>query len=72
MITEQIFVQPETSSGNTRLTYTVKEVAKALGISLRKAYYLCSSTNDFKVFRFDRSIRVHRQSFDEWFNAIGG
>ena len=72
MDTEQIFVQPEIRSDNVRLTYNVKDVAKALGISLRKAYYLCSNTSDFKVFRFDRSIRVHKQSFDDWFNAVGG
>ena len=68
MNTEQI-LQPATSSGNASLTYTVKDVAKALGISLRKAYNLCEATNDFKVFRFDRSIRVHKRSFDDWFNA---
>ena len=68
---EQI-LQPATSSGNASLTYTVKDVANALGISLRKAYNLCSDTNDFKVFRFDRSIRVHKRSFDDWFNCVDG
>ena len=27
--------------------YTVEEVAKILGISIRQAYYLCEMTNDF-------------------------
>lgn len=72
MNTEQTLIQPEISSGNAKLTYTVQEVAKALRISLRKAYTLCNSTDEFKVFRLDRSIRIHKQSFDSWFDRIGG
>jgi hypothetical protein len=70
--TEQIRIQPEISSGNAGLTYTVKEVANTLKISLRKAYYLCNNTADFKVFHLDKLIRVHKQSFDSWFNGICG
>jgi len=72
MNTEQILIQPEISSGKASLTYTVKEIAELLKISQRKAYYLCNNTIDFKVFHLDRSIRVHKQSFDNWFNGFCG
>ena len=32
-------------------TYTVEQISKILGISLRKTYYLCEHTTDFKVIR---------------------
>lgn len=51
-------------------TYTAEQVAEILGISIRKAYYLCETTTDFKVIRLGpRCIRVHRSSFDQWFNG---
>jgi len=58
-------VQPDNSS-SLKQTYTVQEVAQMLDIPLRSAYQLCSTTNEFKVKRWGRTIRINRASFDEW------
>lgn len=49
------------------LTYTVQEIAIMLQISIRKAYLFCEETQDFKVIRIGKSVRVHKESFDGWF-----
>lgn len=49
------------------LVYRVEEVASMLAISLRAAYNLCNSTKEFKVLHIGNSIRVSKESFDEWF-----
>ena len=46
--------------------YTVEEVAQMLAISLRSAYNLCASTNDFRVLHVGGSIRIPRDSFNAW------
>ena len=52
-------------------TYTVEEIAQILGISTRKAYDFCSKTSDFKVLHIGkRCIRVHRESFENWFASL--
>ena len=52
-------------------TYTVEEVAKILGISIRQAYYLCEMTNDFKVLHIrKRCVRIHKESFEKWFSTL--
>jgi len=51
------------------LTYTVQELASMLKISVRKAYLLCEETQDFKVIRIGKSVRVHKASFDDWFGT---
>ena len=48
------------------LVYKVEEIARILAISSRAAYNLCNSTTDFKVIRIGKSIRVNKQSFDNW------
>ena len=48
------------------LVYKVEEIAQILAISSRAAYNLCKSTKDFKVIRIGKSIRVNKQSFDNW------
>jgi len=54
-------------------TYTAEQVATILGVSIRKAYNLCESTSDFKVIRLGkRCLRIHKESFDMWFNGFGG
>lgn len=50
-------------------TYTAEQVATILGISIRKAYYLCNTTKDFKVIRIGKNLRIHKGSFDKWFNG---
>lgn len=56
-----------------RGTYTAEQVAKILGVSIRKAYNLCESTTEFKVIRLGkRCLRIHKESFDKWFNGLGG
>ena len=48
------------------LVYQVEEIAQLLAISNRAAY----TTKDFKVIRLGTSIRVSKQSFDDWFAAV--
>ena len=52
------------------LVYRVKEIAQLLAISPRTAYNLCNTTKDFRVLRIGTSIRVNKQSFDNWFAAV--
>lgn len=49
------------------LVYRVEEIAAMLAISLRAAYNLCNSTKEFRVLHIGNSIRVSKESFDEWF-----
>ena len=32
--------------------------------------YLCNTTKDFRVLRIGTSIRVNKQSFDNWFAEV--
>ena len=52
------------------LVYRVAEIAQLLAISPRAAYNLCNTTKDFRVLRIGTSIRVNKQSFDNWFAAV--
>ena len=52
------------------LVYRVEEIAQLLAISPRAAYNLCNTTKDFRVLRIGTSIRVKKQSFDNWFAAV--
>lgn len=52
------------------LVYRVEEIAQLLAISPRAAYNLCNTTKDFKVLHIGTSIRVNKQSFDNWFAAV--
>ena len=52
------------------LVYRVDEIAQLLAISNRAAYNLCNTTKDFKVILLGTSIRVSKQSFDDWFAAV--
>ena len=52
------------------LVYRVDEIAQLLAISNRAAYNLCNTTKDLKVMRIGTSIRVSKQSFDDWFAAV--
>ena len=52
------------------IVYRVDEIAQLLAISNRAAYNLCNTTKDFKVIRLGTSIRVSKQSFDDWFAAV--
>lgn len=57
-------------SNSCQRTYTAEQVAEILGVSVRKAYYLCESTKDFKVIRLGkRCLRIHKESFDRWLNG---
>ena len=47
-----------------------REIAQLLAISPRAAYNLCNTTKDFRVLRIGTSIRVNKQSFDNWFAAV--
>lgn len=61
------------TSGVSHLTeklYTVSDIALMLKISNRKAYDLCHNTKDFKIVRLGRCVRVHKESFDEWFSHL--
>ncbi len=64
-------MEKNTMQGNgiEKKTYSVPEIACILGIKERNAYNLCHNTKDFKVLRFGRTIRVHKESFDKWFSC---
>ena len=65
--------EPSKQASVTRhepLVYRVEEVTQLLAISNRAAYNLCNTTKDFKVIRLGTSIRVSKQSFDDWFAAV--
>ena len=50
-------------------TYSTQDIAAILGVSLRKAQYLCTNSPDFIVKRIGaHCIRIHKESFDRWFN----
>jgi len=56
-----------------RLTYTAPQVAQMLGISVRKAYEICETTQEFRVMRLGkRCVRIHKESFDHWFDEQFG
>lgn len=56
-----------------RQTYTAEQIAEILGVSVRTAYSICETTKEFKVMRIGkRCIRVHKESFDKWFNEGSG
>ena len=57
----------ESNQISTRKTYTVKEVSQILNMSERTIYHLCSTTNNFRVLKIGKSIRIHKESFDKWF-----
>ena len=67
-------VEPSNQTSKTvrhaPLVYRVEEIAQLLAISNRAAYNLCNTTKDFKVIRLGTSIRVSKQSFDDWFAAV--
>lgn len=57
---------------NERRTYTVPQIAQILGVSVRKAYYICENVESFKVMRLGkRCLRIQKESFDEWFESGG-
>jgi len=57
--------------GTAQRTYTVEQVAEILGVSIRKAYSLCEAPNDFRVMHLGkRCIRIHKESFDQWLDAV--
>ena len=64
--------QTRTTIRHAPLVYRVDEIAQLLAISNRAAYNLFNTTKDFKVIRLGTSIRVSKQSFDDWFAAVRG
>lgn len=63
--------EPSNSNGTEpqkeALVYRVEDIARMLSISLRAAYNLCNTTKEFRVLHIGTSIRVSKNSFDEWF-----
>ena len=55
---------------NVQRTYTAKEVADILGVSLRTVYNLCETTKNFRVLKMGkRCVRIHKESFDKWLDS---
>lgn len=55
------------SNSVEKRVYTVEQIALILDISPRSAYYMCETTNKFRVLRLGRRlVRVHKDSFDKW------
>ncbi len=52
-------------SNNVQI-YTVKDIASILNISERSAYNFVNKTNEFKVLRIGRTLRVAKDSFNAW------
>lgn len=60
------------SGGPVQRTYTIEQVAKILGVSIRTAYNICEIIKDFKVMRLSKHcLRIHKKSFDIWFDGLG-
>lgn len=53
----------------TKMTYTVMEIADMLGIGRTSAYNLVKE-NHFKVVKIGAAIRVSKKSFDTWLNEL--
>ena len=52
-------------------TYTAEQIASILGVSVRKAYTLCETTDGIKTMRLGkRCLRIHKESFDQWFDEL--
>ncbi len=54
-------------------TYTADEIREILNCSEHYVYDLCKQAEAEKLFRVIRTgrrfVRVHKQSFDKWFNG---
>lgn len=48
-------------------TYTAPQLSQMLNVSERAVYDLLCKTEQFRVLRFRRIVRVHKGSFDRWF-----
>lgn len=70
VISDETSDQTSKTVRHAPLVYRVEEIAQLLAISNRAAYNLCNTTKDFKVIRLGTSIRVSKQSFDDWFAAV--
>ena len=51
-----------------KTTYTVKEIQMILNISAPTAYKLAKS-GVFRAVKFDNTIRISKESFDDWLNS---
>ena len=66
-MTEDKCLQP---GNQLKDAYTVEEVANTLDMKIRATYDFCNSTNNFIVKRTGpRTLRIHKRSFDEWWNS---
>jgi len=52
-----------------RKIYTVPEIAAILGIGKNQAYNLCKS-NQFKIIKVGKTVKVVKQSFDSWLSEV--
>ena len=59
------------NSHSGKRTYTVKEISDILGIGRTAAYKLVHS-GVFKTVQIGSTIRVSKQSFDEWLDRVSG
>ena len=71
VVTQTNAVKSPTDSPKAKtMVYTVDEIAQMLAISLRSAYNLCNSTNEFRVLRVGGSIRIPKDGFDAWLYRV--
>lgn len=56
-----------TTGSTEKLTYTVAEISQMLQIGMTKAYALCNQ-GLFRTIKIGKSLRISKQSFDEWLN----
>ena len=61
---------------NTNASYTVKDICRILNVSRTRAYEILNeiindkdNTPPYIVHKIGKLIRIHKQSFDNWFNG---
>ena len=65
--TQRPHITADSKPVNMPRVYRVEDIAEILSISLRAAYNFCNTTKEFRVLHIGSSIRVSKESFDEWF-----
>lgn len=50
-------------------TYTISEVSNILSVKYPTAYRFVKEQTMFRVIRIGSNIRIHKQSFDNWYNS---
>ena len=55
-------------AGEKNETYTPKQISEILRLSPRCVYSQLKNTDAFRVITIGKNVRIHKQSFDNWYN----